>query len=343
MKVKGFFQKSYIVLTVLLALPIRFFSFLPMLLYERLAEMGTTINAKFTDYYIYVPLMFGFFLVIVVAYSFLIKEIVKRTVDDAKIETDGRIPWFRVFLMYFSVGEIICFLFSMFMPGACKFGGMTAWPVYYVFIILYAIKAKRYSVIFKDHQYIAKDYGVFSMYYLIYEIVFILVLAFIFWMCYKKEINKDKTKITAWDKHEYAVFSFVGRFIAYLLFYFTIKNNVELYFLPFSLFVSFFIPIVVFRIYLKKKPEFHAFEINEKRELKKKIFWWILPSEIINIILSMTVFGFFHSFHFGRCLAYPAYAIFNYTYVFISGRGAEIAAGNYAVTDYVFFLICYFK
>ena len=270
----------------------------------------------------------------------MLKKTARETTGYAKVESSPKIPLIRSFFIYLGIGEVLNFIACLIPYSITMFGRYTAYPAYSMYIIFYIKDYNRYNAMFIEHAWTLKDFLMFIPFYLICEIFFIIALIFVFKICCNRYMYKDSKKIMAYDNFEYTVYSFFGRFIAFGLYYWAIKNYVEDVFTVYSVAVSLIIPIVILRFYLKYYKE-RFFEARDNKSILKSVIKLILPGEIFMFFLGITAFGIDYVYRFGKGLAYPAYALYRFLYGTVSGRMGEINAGNIIFADYIFYILCY--
>lgn len=216
----------------------------------------------------------------------------------------------------------------------------TLYPVYNMYVIFYAKTYANYASIFFDHNWTLKDFLAFLPFFIIYEVIIIAVLLFVFKICCNRYMYEDRKIVMAYDNFEYTVYSISGRVAAFVLYYWVIKNYIEDELTAYSVLLSLLVPIIILRFYLKKRRN-RIFAIKDNKSIFKSVIKLIMPGEILTFVLGLTIFGFDYSYRFGKALAYPAYELFRFTYINISGRMDDITAGKLIFIDYLFYVGCY--
>lgn len=333
MKIRNIIDRNEVIWFSLMALPLRLVSTSFTKKYE-----NYTLGSVKLSYILWEYSIFTIFLIFV--YGIMLKKTARETTGYAKVESSPKIPLIRSFFIYLGIGEVLNFIACLIPYSITMFGRYTAYPAYSMYIIFYIKDYNRYNAMFIEHAWTLKDFLMFIPFYLICEIFFIIALIFVFKICCNRYMYKDSKKIMAYDNFEYTVYSFFGRFIAFGLYYWAIKNYVEDVFTVYSVAVSLIIPIVILRFYLKYYKE-RFFEARDNKSILKSVIKLILPGEIFMFFLGITAFGIDYVYRFGKGLAYPAYALYRFLYGTVSGRMGEINAGNIIFADYIFYILCY--
>ena len=313
-------DRNEVIWLSLIAVPIRIIVTFFNLRYERFLSGNVRLWWVWLDVIVYTL----FFIFI---YGIIMRKTAKLTVGYYKSEsTDTKFPLIKTFSAYLVIGEVFNLLVCLIPYGITMLGRFTVYNVYNMYGLFY-IKT-------------INDFLVFIIFFIVCEFLLFSVLLFVFKICCNRYMHEDRKTVMAYDKFEYTVFSFAGRAIAFLLYYWVIKNNVENELTAYSVIISLLIPSLILRFYLKKRKD-RLFESGDNKSIFKNVIKLILPGEILTFILGLTVFGIDYVYRFGKALAYPAYALFRFTYGIVSGRMGEINAGNTIFADYIAYIICY--
>lgn len=283
------------------------------------------------QYYFDTPFNIRLAILSFVAYAAGLILLARRNMSESFFRSTGHeFPVFKSALVYFLPGELIYFAMSAFPYSPVRFGLNTCWPLFRLYWSGYLRYGERYSAVIYEFNYIAEDYVEFLKIFGIYELVCFAIFFAVWKLAYNRAFCR-KARATAYNMAEYAAVVFASGVVLIVLADNCRSVGIENDIMPLLALFALALPLVY--LYFRAKKSYHWLFVgyDSKENLAKKLFFLVLPGEVLRAALTFTVLWEYSLCRFGRVLAYPAYALYS-----IFPCGTEASAINTFV-----FVLCY--
>ncbi|MBQ8862872.1 MAG: hypothetical protein IJ021_09080 [Clostridia bacterium] len=279
-----------------------------------------------------------------VAYAAGLILLARRNMSESFFRSTGHeFPVFKSALVYFLPGELIYLVLSAFPYSSFRFGFNTCWPLFRLYWSRYLRYGGRYDAVMHEYEYIAEDYIEFLKIFGIYELVCFAVFLAVWKFAYNRAFCR-KARATAYNMAEYAAVFFAFGIVFTVLADNCRSVEIEADVMPFLALLSLALPLVYIYFRIKKNYFWIFSGYDSKENTAKKLFFLVLPGELLRAVLTFCIYGAYNFCRFGRVLAYPAYALYNAVCGGFKGENIAVFAWCYAayvaVNFGVIYLLC---